>query len=298
MGGKRLAPEKLAAVTRRSDGHYSRTLEHPGRGIAASIRRHSLTIEGGHNAGPLSAHRTFHLVPEALQTSYAAAHRSQSRWLAAVTPLPETGRPPDRESRQSIAQPLPPVAIREKFAASSTSRGSFSKERTGVLQWIRARTGSMTCCPMVVEDGVGTFILMSDDPEVMERFITEVAPALREAAELALPDALSGARVRSSVARSKRRPRHRLRSCPLVVGRCRRGRNPGTPATRACDRPTCAAVRPDSSLAPGTTAGRSQSKRSLLLVLILSCRSQFAAPATASAGVPPTMAVLSSVSPT
>ena len=35
--------------------------------------------------------------------------------------------------------------------------------------------------PLVVDDGVGTFILASDDPRTMEQFVREVAPALREA---------------------------------------------------------------------------------------------------------------------
>jgi len=33
---------------------------------------------------------------------------------------------------------------------------------------------------MALEDGVSTFILMSDDPEILERFAAEVIPAVRE----------------------------------------------------------------------------------------------------------------------
>ena len=35
--------------------------------------------------------------------------------------------------------------------------------------------------PYVVENGVGTFILASDDADDIQRFAAEVAPALREA---------------------------------------------------------------------------------------------------------------------
>ena len=36
--------------------------------------------------------------------------------------------------------------------------------------------------PLVVKDGISTFILMADDSRTMERFAGEVIPALREAA--------------------------------------------------------------------------------------------------------------------
>ncbi|MFB6611235.1 LLM class flavin-dependent oxidoreductase [Agromyces sp. NPDC056379] len=71
--------------------------------------------------------------------------------------------------------------------------------------------------PYVVDDGVGTFILASDDPATIVHFAEEVAPALREAAarELRTTDAAAsadtitvrspaaaGAPVRSSIVRS------------------------------------------------------------------------------------------------
>lgn len=59
--------------------------------------------------------------------------------------------------------------------------------------------------PLVVEDGVGTFILMSDDAEMLEQFALEVAPALRDAANRALSGAFNGPVVRRSAVRAKRR---------------------------------------------------------------------------------------------
>lgn len=61
--------------------------------------------------------------------------------------------------------------------------------------------------PLVVEDGVGTFILASDDPGTMQRFAVEVAPALREAVarETAASGADVAAHVRSANVRAKRR---------------------------------------------------------------------------------------------
>ncbi len=65
--------------------------------------------------------------------------------------------------------------------------------------------------PYVVDDGVGTFILASDDPATIQLFAAEVAPALREAAarELRSTDAAAAASAtwvaRSSAVRAKRR---------------------------------------------------------------------------------------------
>ncbi|MCC6315462.1 MAG: FAD-binding oxidoreductase, partial [Thermomicrobiales bacterium] len=55
------------------------------------------------------------------------------------------------------------------------------------------------------EDGVSTFILMTDDEAMLEQFAREVAPALRAAAERALPGAFAGPRIRRAAARAKRR---------------------------------------------------------------------------------------------
>lgn len=67
--------------------------------------------------------------------------------------------------------------------------------------------------PYVLDDGIGTFILASDDPGTMQRFAEEVAPALREAVDAALASRGAGtggggttaARVRSTTALAKRR---------------------------------------------------------------------------------------------
>lgn len=83
--------------------------------------------------------------------------------------------------------------------------GSFGDSNGGFLngpsdQWVDE------LLPYVVDHGVGTFILASDDPGTMQRFALEVAPALREAvaretAAAAQPTAL----IRSAAARLRRR---------------------------------------------------------------------------------------------
>ncbi|PXY29052.1 FAD-linked oxidase [Prauserella coralliicola] len=58
--------------------------------------------------------------------------------------------------------------------------------------------------PLVVEDGVGTFILATDDTATLERFAGEVAPALREAVDRELPGA-SLPPLRRAAVRARRR---------------------------------------------------------------------------------------------
>jgi alkanesulfonate monooxygenase SsuD/methylene tetrahydromethanopterin reductase-like flavin-dependent oxidoreductase (luciferase family)/FAD/FMN-containing dehydrogenase len=82
--------------------------------------------------------------------------------------------------------------------------GTFADRRRGFLQgppeaWVE------DLLPLAVEDGVGTFILMSDDPGTLERFAGEVAPALRAAVDRALPAPLPAGRFRSAAVRAKRR---------------------------------------------------------------------------------------------
>lgn len=82
--------------------------------------------------------------------------------------------------------------------------GQFAATRGGFLngpsrQWID------DLLPLIVNDGVGTFILMSDDPRTIEQFASEVAPALREAVKRELPGAFSGPEIRRAAVRAKRR---------------------------------------------------------------------------------------------
>lgn len=59
--------------------------------------------------------------------------------------------------------------------------------------------------PLVVEEGVGTLILATDDPATLQRFAHEVAPALREAVDQELPAPLPISAQRSTAVRAKRR---------------------------------------------------------------------------------------------
>ncbi|HEY2269100.1 MAG TPA: LLM class flavin-dependent oxidoreductase [Streptosporangiaceae bacterium] len=59
---------------------------------------------------------------------------------------------------------------------------------------------------LALEDGISTFIVMGDDPDGLRQFATEVAPAVREQVDRGRGGAPAAGRLRSSIARSKRRP--------------------------------------------------------------------------------------------
>ncbi len=83
--------------------------------------------------------------------------------------------------------------------------GTFSTVRGGFLQGPGEQWVS-DLLPLVVNDGVGTIILMTDDAAVMEQFAEEVAPALRDAAESALPGGFSERPLRRQSRSPLRRP--------------------------------------------------------------------------------------------
>jgi FAD/FMN-containing dehydrogenase len=102
----------------------------------------------------------------------------------------ESGRDPSRIRRL--------VNISGRFSATS---GGFLEGPS--RQWVDEML------PLVVEDGVGTFILMTDDPRAMEQFAREVVPALRAAVEserpVPPPVPPSAGRTRSAAVRGRRR---------------------------------------------------------------------------------------------
>ncbi|MFD4024875.1 LLM class flavin-dependent oxidoreductase [Streptomyces sp. NPDC058576] len=68
--------------------------------------------------------------------------------------------------------------------------------------------------PLVVEQGVGTIVLDTDEREVAACFASEVAPALRAAVDALLPRGWSDARVRRSAVLARRRPGIDYESAP------------------------------------------------------------------------------------
>ncbi|MBL8146767.1 MAG: LLM class flavin-dependent oxidoreductase [Anaerolineae bacterium] len=82
--------------------------------------------------------------------------------------------------------------------------GTFSPGGDGLLDGPPARWVE-GLLPLIVEDGVSTLILMTDDEPTMEQFTGEVMPALREAVNRELGSGWDTGEVRSTRVRAKRR---------------------------------------------------------------------------------------------
>ncbi|NKX91937.1 LLM class flavin-dependent oxidoreductase [Sanguibacter hominis ATCC BAA-789] len=82
--------------------------------------------------------------------------------------------------------------------------GRFTPVRRGFLD---GPAGSWVedLLPLVVEQGAGTFIVSSDDPNVLREFALDVAPALREAVDREVPGGSAGVRVRPRASLALRR---------------------------------------------------------------------------------------------
>ncbi|MET7749165.1 LLM class flavin-dependent oxidoreductase [Micromonospora sp. NPDC005367] len=124
-------------------------------------------------------------------------------WLATFDPAePDTVRTSNKIIDEAAREAgRDPAEIRRLLNVS----GRFSATRQGFLHgpaagWVE------DLLPLVVENGVGTIVLMTDDVTTMELFAREVAPALREAADRALPAPLPRTAQRGGAVRAKRRP--------------------------------------------------------------------------------------------
>jgi alkanesulfonate monooxygenase SsuD/methylene tetrahydromethanopterin reductase-like flavin-dependent oxidoreductase (luciferase family) len=85
-----------------------------------------------------------------------------------------------------------------------TITGRFAAQRHGVLDGTAADWVN-DLLPLVRDHGVGTFVLVSEDPATLTRFAREVIPALRVAVDRAAPHGSSGLRVRPAAALAQRR---------------------------------------------------------------------------------------------
>jgi alkanesulfonate monooxygenase SsuD/methylene tetrahydromethanopterin reductase-like flavin-dependent oxidoreductase (luciferase family)/FAD/FMN-containing dehydrogenase len=94
--------------------------------------------------------------------------------------------------------------------------GKFTATRGGFLegtsdQWVEE------LLPLVVEDGIGTFILMADDSRMMAQFAQEVMPALREAVIRELPQGQPDLLRRRASVRAKRREGIQYDNVPALL---------------------------------------------------------------------------------
>ncbi|TDE01048.1 LLM class flavin-dependent oxidoreductase [Jiangella asiatica] len=178
------------------------------RGILDAGDQTPLRVDGRHHRaagagrGPLPAHRIPIWLGAQRPRMQRLIGRKADGWVVSLPNL----RPGDLRAGNKIIDEAAAGAGREPADVRRLVNiaGRFSPRRGGLLdgppqQWVDE------LLPLVVEEGVGTFILMTDDADMMARFAGEVAPALREAVDRELPAPLPTAEPRDSAARAARR---------------------------------------------------------------------------------------------
>jgi hypothetical protein len=200
MGGERKAPgEAVDALTEATT--VIRELWNAGE-------RRLFRFDGDHyrvpraQRGPLPAHDIPLMLGAYKPRMLQLVGREADAWSATHSYL----HPGDLANANAIIDEAATEAGRDprEIRRVLTIKGTFTDERDGVLTgppeaWVD------DLLPLVLDDGIGTFLLWADDEATMTRFATEVVPALRAAALRALPELETGVTVRPAAARAKRR---------------------------------------------------------------------------------------------
>ena len=175
MGGQRLTPGEAVTAL----GEAIEVI----RALWTVGDRTPLHVDGEHHSlrgakrGPLPAHPIPIWVGALKPRMLRLIGRQADGWLPSLAYLPPGGLPAANRilDEAAIEAGRQPGEIRRllNIGGRFTGGGGFLQGPSG--QWVDE------LLPFVVENGVSTFILASDDPEAIERFAGEVAPALREA---------------------------------------------------------------------------------------------------------------------
>ena len=210
MGGRRLTPgQAVDALSEAIDII---------RGIWDQGERSRFEVDGtyyrvsGAKRGPASAHNIPILIGAYRPRMLRLTGRKADGWVPSLAYM----KPGEFAEKNDIIDEAATAAGRDprEIRRIVNIGGRFSSGATGggfldgpAEQWVEQ------LLPYVLDDGVGTFVLASDDPGTIQHFAEEVAPALREsvAAELrvrATSDAsliTSTYTSRSTAVRAKRR---------------------------------------------------------------------------------------------
>jgi FAD/FMN-containing dehydrogenase len=200
MGGRRLAPgEAVDALSEAIE--IIRTLWATGNAAPLRFDGEYYRLDGA-QPGPLPAHDIPLWVGAYKPRMLRLVGRKADGWLPSLGYM----KPGEFQTANKIIDEAALEAGRDprEIRRLLNISGQFSPSRAGFLngpsqQWVD------DLLPLVVNDGVGTFILMADDPRTMEQFALEVAPALREAVQRELPEAFSAPEIRRAAVRAKRR---------------------------------------------------------------------------------------------
>ncbi len=199
MGGERRAPGEAVAALEEAIDVIREMLEGTGKTVRYQGDHYRLA---GAQGGPLPAHDIPLWVGAMKPRMLRLIGRKADGWVATLSylqpgQLAEGNRLIDAAAQRAGRDPR---EIRRILNIS----GRFAADRAGFLDgppevWVE------DLLPLVVDEGVGTFILMIDDAGTIERFAREVAPVLRAAAEAAVPGAFAGPAPRRTSACAKRR---------------------------------------------------------------------------------------------
>jgi alkanesulfonate monooxygenase SsuD/methylene tetrahydromethanopterin reductase-like flavin-dependent oxidoreductase (luciferase family) len=189
MGGRRLAPGQAVDAL----GEAIDVI----RGIWDAADRRALRVEGdyyrvaGAKRGPAPAHEIPIWVGAYKSRMLRLVGRKADGWLPSLPYL----QPGDlRHDNQVIDE-------------AATAAGRDPREITRLLN-VTPRESADDLVSLALEEGIGTFIVMGDDADVLRRFATETVPEVRErvAAARAAGGVAPADRIRSSASLAKRRP--------------------------------------------------------------------------------------------
>ncbi|MFI6261846.1 LLM class flavin-dependent oxidoreductase [Micromonospora sp. NPDC051006] len=201
MGGRRLTPrESVDALGEAID--VIRALLAADDPTPASYPGEHHRLDGAER-GPLPAHHIPIWLGARRPRMLRLVGAKADGWLPTLGPVePDALRAGNKIIDEAAREAgRDPAEIRRLLNIS----GRFAPTRQGLLHG-PAASWVEDLLPLVVEDGVGTLILMTDDDATMTRFAQEVAPALREAVDRRLPAPLPTTARRSVTVRAKRRP--------------------------------------------------------------------------------------------
>jgi FAD/FMN-containing dehydrogenase len=176
MGGRRLSPgQSIEALDEAIDVI---------RGIWAATERAPLRLDGEHYAlrgakrGPAPAHDIPIWLGAYKPRILRLTGRKADGWLPSLPYL----KPGDLQAGNRVIDEAAQAAGRDpgEIRRLLNISGRFPATGRGLLdgppgQWVE------DLLPFVLDDGVGTLIVMADDPEIMRRFAEEVIPPLRAA---------------------------------------------------------------------------------------------------------------------
>ncbi len=200
MGGKRHTPgEAVEALEEAIDiirGIWDTNQTRP---ISFSGQHYQL---GGAQRGPTPAHDIPIWLGALKPRMLRLIGRKADGWLPSMSYL----KPGDIEAGNRIIDEAAREAGRDprEIRRLLNIGGAFATDG-GFLSGAPGERWVKDLLPLVAEQGIGTLILASDEPETLEQFATNVMPALREAASEALPAGMAPVRVRRASVKAKRR---------------------------------------------------------------------------------------------